>query len=115
MTVKLRTKPISDNRKSLYLDFYPPIPHPQTGKQTRREFLGLYLFDKAKTPIDKLQNKETLALAENIRAKRQIEIQNGEYGLNKISKIEGLNNGVYIVKLIIDGIQNTTTRIIVNQ
>lgn len=68
--VKLREKAISGNRQSLYLDFYPAIPHPETGEPTRREFLGLYLFDKAKNPIDKLANKETLQLAELIRQKR---------------------------------------------
>jgi integrase len=69
--VKLRQKAISGNRQSLYLDFYPAIPHPETGKPTRREFLGLYLFDKAKNPIDKQHNKETLQLAEQIRQKRE--------------------------------------------
>jgi len=69
--VKLRQKKISGNRQSLYLDFYPAIPHPETGKPTRRDFLGLYLFDKAKNPIDKQHNKETLQLAEQIRQKRE--------------------------------------------
>lgn len=69
--VKLREKKISGNRQSLYLDFYPPIPHPETGEPTRREFLGMYLLDKAKTPIDKQHNKETLQLAEQIRQKRE--------------------------------------------
>jgi len=69
--VKLREKTISGNRQSLYLDFYPPIPHPETGEPTRREFLGMYLFDKAKSPIDKQHNKETLQLAEQIRQKRE--------------------------------------------
>jgi len=69
--VKLRQKAISGNRQSLYLDFYPPIPHPETGEPTRREFLGLYLFDKAKNPIDKQHNKETLQLAEQIRQKKE--------------------------------------------
>ena len=69
--VKLRQKLISGNRQSLYLDFYPAIPHPETGEPTRREFLGLYLFDKAKNPIDKQHNKETLQLAEQIRQKRE--------------------------------------------
>ncbi|GAB2579786.1 tyrosine-type recombinase/integrase [Spirosoma areae] len=78
--VHLRKKPISDGRTSLYLDYYPPIPHPDTGKSTRREFLGLYLFNRPKTPADKEQNSETLALAETIRARRQIEVQNGAYG-----------------------------------
>ena len=69
--VKLREKNISGNRKSLYLDFYPAIPHPETGEPTRREFLKMYLFDKAKNPIDKQGNKETLQLAEQIRQKRE--------------------------------------------
>jgi integrase len=43
--VTLRKKPISGNRQSLYLDFYPPIADPKTGRTTRREFLNLYLFN----------------------------------------------------------------------
>jgi hypothetical protein len=49
--VTLRNKPISKGRKSLYLDFYPAIPHPDTGKTTRREFLGLYLFNRPKRRV----------------------------------------------------------------
>ncbi|MDQ1089146.1 hypothetical protein [Siphonobacter sp. SORGH_AS_1065] len=48
--VKLRQKPVKDNRTSLYLDFYPPIPSNKTGKLTRREFLGFYMYEKPKTP-----------------------------------------------------------------
>jgi integrase len=69
--VKLRQKKISKGRKSLYLDFYPPIPHSETGEPTRREFLGLYIFEKPKTPIDKQHNKETLEIANSIRQKRE--------------------------------------------
>jgi len=73
MTIKvaLRKKKISKGRESLYLDFYPAIPHPETGKPTRREFLGLYIFDKIKTPFDKDHNIETLKIAESIRQKRE--------------------------------------------
>lgn len=46
--VKLRQKPISCNRLTLYLDFYPAVTNPKTGKQTRREFLKLYLFSEFK-------------------------------------------------------------------
>lgn len=67
----LRQKKISKRRKSLYLDFYPPIPHPKTGKPTRREFLGLYIYEKPKTPIDKKHNTETLKIGESIRQKRE--------------------------------------------
>ena len=69
--VTLRQKKISKGRKSLYLDFYPPIPHPETGEPTRREFLGLYIFEKPKTPIDKQHNTETLKIGESIRQKRE--------------------------------------------
>lgn len=78
--VFLREKKMSGGRRSLYLDFYPPITHPVTGKPTRREFLRLEILERPKTEMDKTQNKETRALAENIRAKRQIEIQNEQHG-----------------------------------
>ena len=69
--VKLRQKSISGNRQSLYLDFYPAIPHPETGEPTRREFLGRYLIEKAKNPLEKQHNKETLQIAEQIRQMRE--------------------------------------------
>ena len=69
--VSLRQKRISKGRKSLYLDFYPSIPHPETGEPTRREFLGLYVFEKPKTLIDKTHNRETLMIGESIRQKRE--------------------------------------------
>jgi len=78
--VKLREKPMSGNRKSLYLDFYPPILHPKTGKPTRREFLKLYVFTKPRSYTEKDHNRETKNLAENIRAERQLKIQAQEYG-----------------------------------
>ena len=78
--VKLRRKPISQGRQTLYLDFYPPIPHPDTGKLTRREFLSLYVYENPKAPFDKQHNKETLLLAENVRAQRQLEVQHRQYG-----------------------------------
>ncbi|WHF51850.1 site-specific integrase [Chryseobacterium gotjawalense] len=94
--VALRQKTISKGRKSLYLDFYPPIINAETGEPTRREFLGLYLFiDKAElkkemqskgkskevieqlqkdlkplTSTEKKHNEETLKIAESIRQKR---------------------------------------------
>jgi len=69
--VTLRQKSISNGRKSLYLDFYPPIINTDTGKTTRREFLGLYIYDGSKSPIDKKHNTETLKIAESIRQKRE--------------------------------------------
>ena len=69
--VTLLKREISKNRFSLYLDFYPEIPNPKTGKPTRREFLKMYLFQNAKNPIEKQHNKETKQIAEQIRQKRE--------------------------------------------
>jgi len=73
MTIKvaLRKKSISKKRQSLYLDFYPAIPNPKTGEPTRREFLGLYIYEKPKDPIDKLHNKDVIRIAEQIKRNRE--------------------------------------------
>src|SRR3954466_718035 len=42
--VTLREKPLRHNRNSFYLDFYPPIVHPKTGKMSRRLFLDLFVY-----------------------------------------------------------------------
>lgn len=73
--VKLRERKLSDGSISLYLDIY------RNGKR-EREFLKLYLID-AKTPADKEQNRQTLATANAVKAKRTIELQNGEYSFTK--------------------------------
>ena len=83
--VKLRQKGISDKRHSLYLDFYPPISNPKTNKPTRREFLGIYLFDKPKNETDEKHNIETLQLGEQIRQKRDKQL-NGNEALNEYEK-----------------------------
>lgn len=92
MKVTLREKAINKGKVSLYLDFYPAIPHPETGKDTRREFLGLYLIDKPRTDLERQHNKETRLLAQNICAKRQLEVQAGNYGFirKKVSSIDFL-------------------------
>ncbi len=76
--VKLRKKKISGDRNSLYLDFYPAIPNPKTGEPTRREFLGIYLNEKSKSILDKQYNKEQLQIAEQIRQKRENELNKPE-------------------------------------
>lgn len=84
--VSLRKKALKKGRESLYLDFYPPVTHPGTGKKTRREFLGLYVYAKTSSPLEAQHNKQTKALAESIRARRQIEIQNNIYGFSSEAK-----------------------------
>jgi len=106
--VKLRTKPIKGNRQTLYLDFYPPIQK-TNGKITRREFLGLYIFDKPKTPVEKQFNKETKALAQNIWAKRQLEIQSNQYGF--LSSKDQDANFINYFRVLAEKHEQTTRKI----
>lgn len=80
MSVTLRKKSLKTPRYSLYLDYYPPIKHPDTGLLTRREFLELYILKKPKTDLERETNKKIYLLAENVCAKRLIEIQNNRFG-----------------------------------
>jgi len=67
MGVKLRKRKRTGNTYSLFLDIY------HQGKR-RFEYLNLFLTD------DKANNKAVMQLAENVRAKRQLELQNEMYG-----------------------------------
>jgi integrase/recombinase XerD len=71
--VVLREKQLADGTLSLYLDMY------RSGKRTY-EFLKLYINPKARTPIERQANKETYALADSIRLKRESEINHNEFG-----------------------------------
>lgn len=44
--VTLRTKPITQNRQALYLDFFPAVTDIHTGKPTRRMFLKKYIYNE---------------------------------------------------------------------
>ncbi|ETZ22191.1 AlpA family transcriptional regulator [Pedobacter sp. V48] len=72
--VTLRKKAISKGRSTLFLDIYPPVPHPETGAPIRKYYLKMYVFDKPHTEVERRSNKETLMLGELIRAQKQIEI-----------------------------------------
>ncbi|MCI1267905.1 MAG: site-specific integrase [Saprospiraceae bacterium] len=111
--VKLRQKSISGNRQSLYLDFYPAIINQETGKPTRREFLGLYLFDKSKHPLEKQHNKDTQQIAEQIRQKRENQINKPEIytGFEQEQlkiKEKGEQNFVLYFKTLVDKRKNST-------
>ena len=80
MKVTLRERN-QGGKTSLYLDYY------HKGKR-KLEYLKLYLNPNAKTKEEKDLNKKTLQLAESVRAKRQIEIQNGVYGFQDSEKLK---------------------------
>lgn len=75
MAIKLRTKPLKDGRKSFYLDIY------LNGVRSY-EFLSIYISPKD----TKLDKKEKKTLAESIRAKRELEANNDDYGFVSSSK-----------------------------
>jgi integrase len=76
--VKLRKRKITGERQSLYLDFYPPIVNPENGELSRREYLGMYVFNSTRNPLDKTHNTNTLQLAEQIRQKRESDLNKPE-------------------------------------
>ncbi len=80
MSIALRKRQ-KKGKISLYLDIY------HNGKRSY-EYLRLYLIPKPRTSDDRDLNRKTLQLAESVRAKRQIEIQNGVYGFNNPDKIK---------------------------
>ena len=51
--VTVRSRPISGDRRTLYLDYYPAVRIPETMKMMRQETLGMYLYDKPKNQMHK--------------------------------------------------------------
>lgn len=81
-SVRLRTRLLKNGNKSIYLDIY------RDGNR-EYEFLKLYLMPE-KTKADKDKNKRTLQLAEAIKSKRIIAIQNNEFGFKNSFKEDTL-------------------------
>jgi len=74
MQIKVRHKFLRDGkRRTVYLDFY------ENGRR-RLEYLGLYLTG------NRIQDKDTLRLAENIAAKRRLEFVNDRHGFVMMAK-----------------------------
>lgn len=69
--VKVRQKPMSDGRASLFLDIFPPYTHPVSGKMTRKEYLKLYVWVHPRDKQERQHNAETLAVAEQERCQKE--------------------------------------------
>lgn len=76
--VRLRRKALSQGGCSLYLDIY------KDGVR-KYEFLKLYLVPE-RTRQDKQTNKETLRIAETVKAQRIVEIERDGFNLSKASR-----------------------------
>ena len=75
---KLSKKSIEKGRvkmNSLFLMF-----HDSSTQKRSYEFLKLYIYDKPKTIIEKDHNKETLQLAESIKAQKVLEFNSRKHG-----------------------------------
>lgn len=87
--VTVRKKAISKGRHSLYLDFWPPIPHPISGRQTRREFLGLYTIDHPNSSADQEHNIHMMSTAEAIRTRRVNELNKSKIYPGSEAEMQG--------------------------
>lgn len=77
-SVRLRKRKLATGNTSLYLDVY------RNGVR-QYEYLKLYLIPE-KTRADKDTNRQTLQIAEAIKAKRTVELHNNEYGFKNERK-----------------------------
>jgi integrase len=78
--VKMRMRTIVNNRKSIVLDYSPPLKNPASGKFHRFETLKLYIYDEPADQWERQHNKETMILARTVCAQRQLDIQNRRFG-----------------------------------
>lgn len=78
--VKLRKRAMPSGNASLYLDIYV------NGKRSY-EYLRLYLVPGTDRAA-KEKNRQTLRLAEAVRAKRVVEVQNGKFGFSGGYKLD---------------------------
>lgn len=101
---KLGAKLLSDGRESLFLDYYfgftmvynnaqdKMVPK----KQKRRESLSLYLWHSPRTPQQRQENKDTLALANKIRRDRANDIAEPEKKVELQAKKPDVNFLEYV-------------------
>ena len=79
-------KQTKSGKVSLYLEYYKGTIKTEDGKIKAvrdYEYLDLYLKDKPQNQQERQINKETLELAKSIKAKRELEIKNGQHGFQR--------------------------------
>lgn len=75
--IKLRQRTLANGSKSLYLDIY-------IDGHRKYEYLKLYLIPE-RTKADKEANRNTMRVAEAVKAQRIVEVQNGRFGFNRVN------------------------------
>lgn len=77
--VTLRQRVYPNGKISLYLDYYPGVRNPETMKMMRREYLGIYIFEKPKNELERQFNRDMLYKAEAIRSIRMQSLINEQF------------------------------------
>lgn len=97
--IRLRAKKLSNGNQSLYLDFY-------TDGKREYEFLKLYVVQE-RTKEDKDKNAQTLKLANAIKAKKIVELQNNEHGF-KTNSVKSKANFITYIDSFVEGLPKDT-------
>lgn len=116
---KLGAKLLSDGRESLFLDYYfgftmvysNTLDKMVPKKQKRRESLSLYLWHSPRTPQQRQENKETLALADKIRRNRANDLAEPEKKVELQTKKADVNFLDYVQEYI-DSYSKADVRVI---
>ena len=88
MRVTLRKRMLRTGKISLYLDHYPPIIHPESGKITRWEYLNMFMYNPPRDEVEKRHNKDIETLARSIAANRQLDRLAGKFGIKRSSQFD---------------------------
>ena len=80
--IHIRQKKLANGNQSLYLDIY-------INGVRSYEFLRLYIIPE-RNREDKERNRQTMQLANSIKSKRIMDIQNGEFGFRSLYKLDTL-------------------------
>ncbi|MCL2289211.1 MAG: site-specific integrase [Bacteroidetes bacterium] len=101
--IRIRFKKLKNGNKSIYLDFY------KNGNR-EYEFLNLYLIPET-TPISKITNKETLEIADAVKARKVVELKNlaHDFSLAPV-KSKGTKLLPYIDMLAVESWKRTGTK-----
>lgn len=82
MSIKIKQNKLKKDRSSLSLDIYYQ-------GVSKYENLKMFVYDKPKTTLEKEHNKRTLAIAEQIKAKRILEMQESHFNIHTGFKSQG--------------------------
>ena len=78
--VTVRQRKLAKGKVSLYLDYYPAIRHPRTGRMTRREYLGIYIYANPTERFQQEYNRSMMKKAELIKCRRTESVINEQFG-----------------------------------